>query len=356
MSNESLTPFSCSFSPNMPELLQQLNCSIAVSTFQAGKVIFLSPSNEEQIVQLARTFESPMGMAINDDKIAVATKSAVIVAKSSNQLAQNYPKAKNTYDSFYLPMASYYTGAVDLHDLHYVKGALVGVNTSFSCLCTIDDDFSFTPRWKPNFITELASEDRCHLNGLAVSDDKPVFVSALGSGNKHHSWRENITSGGVIIDIESNEIIASGLAMPHSPRVYNNKLYCLLSAKQVLVEIDPKTGQVNEVARIPGFVRGMAKVGEYVFIATSKLRKNSSTFKHLDIAEEANEATITAVHLPTGSLMGKITYLNSVDEIYDIQVLEGKTRPNIANTINEVHTQGLITPNTTFWARSSKSE
>lgn len=351
---QQLRPFSCSFTPNLPELLQQLNCSIALSTFQAGKVIFISPKNENELIQVTRTFQSPMGLAINEDKLAIATKSEVIVTKNSPSLATAYPKFPNTYDSFFMPMATYYTGQVDLHDLHYVENKLWAVNTSFSCLCTIDDEFSFTPRWQPSFITELKSEDRCHLNGLAVSDGKLRYVSGLGSGNAMQSWRENITEGGIIIDIESNEIIAKGLAMPHSPRVYDGKLYVLLSAAQKLVQIDPTNGQVTDVAFIPGFVRGMAKIGDYLFVATSKLRKNSSTFKHLAIADEANEATVSAVHLPSGAVVSKLTYHMSVDEIYDVQVLENSIRPNIANTLKDTHLRGLITPEETYWAAENQ--
>ena len=351
---KSLKPFSCTFTPNFPELLQQLNCSLAISTFQAGKLIFISPKNENELIQVTRTFHSPMGMAVKGDKLAIATKSSVIVTKNSASLAKSYPKFPNTYDSFYLPMATYFTGNVDLHDLHYVGKHLWAVNTSFSCLATIDDDFSFTPRWKPNFISKLSSEDRCHMNGLAVDGDKLKYVSALGSGDSAQSWREGITKNGVIIDIESNEIIAKDLAMPHAPRIYDGKLYVLLSAAQKLVEVNPSNGQMTDVVHIPGFVRGMAKRGEVLFVATSKLRKNSSTFKDLDIAEKANEASISAIHLPTGAIIGKMTYLSSVDEIYDLQVLENKMRPNIANTLKDTHLQGLITPQDTFWASMEK--
>lgn len=351
MSNPQLQPFSCTFTPNFPELLQQLKCSLALSTFQAGKVIFISPKNENELVQVTRTFHSPMGIAIKGDKLAVATKSEVIIMKNSKELAKTYPKFPDTYDAFYLPMATYYTGNVDLHDMHYIGNKLCAVNTSFSCISVIDDEFSFTPIWKPKFISELASEDRCHMNGLAVDGDKLKYVSALGDGDSVQAWRENITEGGVIIDIESNETIAKGLAMPHAPRVYNGKLYVLLSAAQKLVEINPENGQTTDVAHIPGFVRGMSKIGDYLFVATSKLRKNSSTFKHLDIADKANEATISAVHLPTGSVVAKLTYHMSVDEIYDVQILEDIVRPNIANTLKDTHLKGLITPQSTFWAK-----
>lgn len=348
-------PFTCNYTPNFAELLLQLNTSLAISTYQAGKVVLLSPKNAEELVQLPRTFHSPMGLALKGNKLAIATKSEVVVTINSAQLAKNYPKAPDIYDALFLPTAAYYTGQVDMHDLHYGdNGKLFAVNTSFSCLTVVDDNFSFTPIWKPKFITGFTSEDRCHLNGLAMQDGEPKYISALGSTDTRQGWRDNIAGGGIIIDIKSNEIVAQGLAMPHSPRMVNGKLYCLLSAGQKLVEINPQDGKVTEVAHIPGFVRGMAIVDDYAFIATSKLRQNSSTFKHLKIAQNADVASILAVHLPTGAVVGKMTYLASVDEIYDIIALPGLLRPNVLNNLTPYHKQGLVTPQSTFWAMAQE--
>lgn len=347
-------PFSCTYSPNLPELLLQLNCSIILTTYQANKVLLISPLDEERLSLLPRTFHKAMGIALKDKKMVVATKSEVIVLQNEPQLAATYPKKPKVYDAFFMPRATYYTGQVDIHDLHWGKDALWAVNTSFSTLCTIGEAYSFTPKWKPHFIDALASEDRCHLNGLAMQHGQPKYVSALGSQNTAQSWRENITGGGIIMDVPTNEIIAHSLAMPHTPRIWNDKLYALLSAGEKLVRIDPQTGHYDEVAHIPGFVRGMAKYGDYVIVATSKLRRNSSTFRHLAIAEKANEAGITVLHLPTGAIVGKLTFRASVDEIYDIQILPDFIRPNLLNTYTEQHTHALSIPDATYWSVNAK--
>lgn len=343
-------PFGCTFSPNLPELLQQLNCTLAITTFQAGKVVFISPRNKEELIQLPRTFHKAMGIAVQDDRMAIATKSEVVILRNAPSLAEKYPNNPATYDHFWYPQATYFTGAVDIHDLHFGKSALWAINTSFSCLCTLDTYNNFTPRWKPHFISHLASEDRCHLNGLAMENGEPMYVSALGAGNRSQSWRENITGGGVILHVPSNEIVASGLAMPHSPRIYNGKLYVLLSAAEALICIDPQTGKYETVAKIPGFVRGMDLIGEHLFIATSKLRKNSSTFKDLKIADKADVASVIVIHLPTGAKMGALTYTATVDEIYDVKILPNCQRPNILNTYTDMHHQALVIPGGTFWA------
>jgi uncharacterized protein (TIGR03032 family) len=355
---ESLAPFSCKYTPQIPQLLKQLNCSIAISTYQAGKVVFISAQDEDSVIQLPRNFEKAMGIAedTQKDKIAIACKDEVIVFRNSTDLAHFYPKAPNKYDAMYLPRNTFHTGAIDIHDLNFGNnGELYAVNTLFSCIVKIDDTFNFTPYWTPPFIDKIASEDRCHLNGMAMQNGKPKYATAFNNGNTPQSWREKVTESGIIIDVETNTIVAEGLAMPHTPRIFNNELYVLLSATGELVKINTNNGTYEVIIQIDGFVRGMSLHKDYLFIGLSKLRKNSSTFGKLPFAEKANEAGIVVVHLPTKSIIGKLIYLTSLDEIYDIHILANKTRPNILNTLTEDHKKGLMIPNTTFW-REDKSK
>ena len=344
-------PFSCTYSPNIPGLLVQLRLTLAISTYQAGKVIFISPKNEEFLVQLPRTFDKAMGIAFHGKKMAIATKEEVIVLANSPGLAHAYPKQPNTYDALFMPRATYYTGMVDIHDMDFGKDGLWAINTSFSCLSTIDDNYSFTPKWKPSFISDLVSEDRCHLNGLCLENGEPKFVSTLGTGNTPKSWRESITNGGSLIDVKSNEFVLKDLPMPHSPRESKGNYYLLLSATGDFVKVNPKDNSYDVITNLKGFVRGLAIHGDFAFIGMSKLRENSSTFNQLDVAKLANWAGISVVHIPTGAIMGEIRYQSSVDEIYDIQVLPEMQRPGILNTIRPEFRMGLDTPDATYWAR-----
>jgi uncharacterized protein (TIGR03032 family) len=352
MPNQPPPPFSCQYTPNLPELLLQLNCTIALTTYQAGKVIFISAENEDRIVQLPRTFNKAMGLALdkNSNKLGVATKNEVIVLKNESRLATSYPKNPNKYDALFMPRATYYTGQVDIHDLDWGIDGLWGVNTSFSCLCLVDEEYSFTPKWKPHFIDKLVSEDRCHLNGLAMQNGQPKYISALGSGNTMQSWRQNITTGGILMDVETNEIVIQNIPMPHSPRLYDGKLWMLTSATGDVVVANPEKGTFDTLIHLSGFVRGMARKGDYLFVGLSKLRQNSSTFKHLEIAKFANYAGIDIIHIPTATKVAGLKYLASVDEIYDVQILDDIRRPGIINTMGEMHHQGLSTPNSTYWA------
>lgn len=347
-------PFSCQYTPQIPELLLNLNCSIAISTYQAGKLIFISPKDEDSLVQLPRTFEKPMGVAEDEKsgKLALACKDEVIVFSNSKELAKHYPKSPDKYDALYMPRVTYHTGPLDIHDLSFGNdGSLFAVNTLFSCIIKINSDYNFNPYWTPPFIDKIVSEDRCHLNGMAMEEGVPKYATAFNQGNSFQSWRENITKSGVVFDLESNEVIVGNLAMPHSPRLFGSDLYTLLSATGELIKVDIKTGKYDVVVKLDGFVRGMSLHKDYLFIGLSKLRKKSSTFGKLDFAEKANQSGIMVIHLPTGSIAGKITYLTSLDEIYDVHIIPGKIRPNILNTSTPDYKLGLMTPKETFWAK-----
>ncbi|MCI5058760.1 MAG: TIGR03032 family protein [Flavobacteriales bacterium] len=356
---QKLAPFSCAYSPQIPEILMKLGCSIAISTYQAGKIVFISPKDEYSLVQLPRTFEKPMGIAISEetDQLALACKDEVVVFTNSEDLAEFYPRSPKKYDSLYMPRVTYHTNNLDVHDLSFgLNQELFGVNTLFSCLVSFDSQYNFKPYWKPSFVSKLSSEDRCHLNGMVMVNGFPKYVTAFNQGDTPRSWRENVTQNGILMDIETNEIIASDLSMPHSPRLIDGKLYLLESAKGRLVNVDLSTGKAEEVVKLGGFLRGMGVYGDYVFIGRSKLRKNSSSFAHLQIPEEHNTCGIFLVHLPSGSLVGKMEYQMSVDEIYEVAVLSNKLRPNILSKSMPESKMGLSIPETTYWAKMKESQ
>jgi uncharacterized protein (TIGR03032 family) len=351
-------PFSYSYSPNIPELLLGLKCSLAISTYQTGKVVVFSAKNENELIQLPRTFRKPMGMALSGHKLAIATSDSVVVTANSPGLASKYPPNPNVYDALFVPRSSYYTGPLDLHDIHYTKHGLVGVNTMFSCLINIGENYSFESIWKPPFISELKPEDRCHLNGLALDpiEKTPKYVTGLGTGDSQRSWKEGMLTGGVLLDIASGESVIEGLPVPHTPRIYNGELWMLLSATGELVKVNPENGTYDIITQLNGFVRGMDKIGDYLFIATSKLRPNSSLFKDAPIAQRSVVCGISVVYLPTGQPCGSITYNTSVEELYDLVVLPNMIRPNILNLEKGVHQNSIVTEDEVFWHNPEKEQ
>lgn len=349
--SQTLTPFSCVFTPSIPELLAELQCTIAISTYQAGKVIFISPNKQNNLVQLPRNFDKAMGISIYGEKLALAIRDKVHLFTNSPRLASSYPKQKNKYDALYMPRKTYYTGHVDIHDIHLGKKDIFCVNTSFSCVAKMSDDYSWEPIWKPEQITELASEDRCHLNGLIIDENDEIdLVTSLGNGNSLQSWRENIPNGGILYDVKNGEVLQSDLKMPHSPRKYGNRYFLLESAEGLVQEFDKENNKLTTIKKLPAFVRGLAIYKDFLFVGKSKLRENSSIFGKLEIAKEDIKPGISIIHLPSKAIVGEINYLNSVEEIYDVQIIPQYTRPNIVNPESETASKGISIPDSTFWS------
>jgi uncharacterized protein (TIGR03032 family) len=353
--NKKLPAFSCSFTKHIPQLLKQLNCSIAISTYQAGKVILISPDQNDKLVQLPRNFDKAMGISFHGKKMAVATRDRIHVLANSPQLAITYPKKQGLYDAMFLPRSTYYTGIVDIHDIHLTTSKIYAVNTSFSCLIELSESFSWKPFWKPAQIDVLTSEDRCHLNGLAVNAaGKPAFATSLGKGNSFQSWRKTIPNGGHLYDIQKNKILLDDLKMPHSPRIYEERLFLLESAIGAIVEFNFETQALSTIAEVPAFVRGLAIYKDYMFVGKSQLRSTSSVFDKLPMAQKKIVPGISIIHLPTRKLLGEINYHSSVEEIYDIQILPNYVRPNIINPESDLAQLAISTPEATFWAKTKE--
>jgi uncharacterized protein (TIGR03032 family) len=348
-------PFSYTYSPNFPQLLYQLNASVVLSTYQSGKVVVFSAPTEEKLVQLPRTFNKPMGLAFDGHRLAIATKTEVVVTANAPGLAPHYPAKPNTYDALYVPRATYYTGPLDLHDLHWAGGALLTVNTAFSCLGLVGSRYSFRPVWKPKFINELKPEDRCHLNGLLLENGKPKYVTALGQTNAPRAWKSGMLKGGILLDVDSQEVVAAELPVPHSPRRYKNQLLLLLSATGELVSVEESTGRYEVITRLPGFLRGMKVVGDLALVGLSKLRKGSELFQDAPIARQELMCGLVVVHIPSGKQVAWLRYQNSAEELYDVELLPHR-RPNILNTQKNIHKLSVVTPKEVFWSAEEETD
>lgn len=335
------------YSEHLPDLLKKLDCVLVLSTYQAGKVIFLV-SNGEKIFQMPRHFKKPMGITSKDDYLAVASLNEVDVFSDNPRMAKNYPRRRGFYKSMYLPRAKYYTGELDIHDILWYNDGLVAVNTRFSCLAQIGPNYGFYPIWQPPFISELMPEDRCHLNGLCLENGQPRYVSALSTTDTREGWRKNIAETGVIMDVTTGQVILDKLPMPHSPRLYGNDLYVLLSATGQLMKWDLENDTISTID-LDGFVRGMAEYQDYLFIGTSEIRKTSKTFSQLPISKQKTSAGFKVVYKPTNAILGQLEYLTDVHEIYDIQVLPQSSIPGLVTTHDEIHQLAIVAPNCYFW-------
>lgn len=325
---EGESPLRSVYTGSMIRVLEQLGSSLLVSTYQTGKLICIRYDRGTLNTHF-RDFQRPMGIAVADGQFALGTQGEVIDYRNFAPLAATL-EPKGSHDACFLPRNLHFTGDVAIHEIAYAAGELWIVATGFSCLATLDAAHSFVPRWKPPFVSELASEDRCHLNGLAIVDDRPRYVTALGETDEASGWRAGKASGGVVIDVESGETVIGGLSMPHSPRWHDDRLWLLESGKGSLVAADPDSGEVETVTELPGFTRGLAFSGDLAFVGLSQVRE-TATFGGVPI-EQMDERLcgVWAVDVSSGNVVGFLRFEELVQEIFEVALLPGMRFPEIA--------------------------
>ncbi len=321
------------YSRNFPALLAHLGVSLLVSTYQAGK-LFVVGAQQGSLALSFHNFEKAMGLAVRPDRIAVGTRNQIWSLRNTPDLGPRLEPA-GRYDGCFLTRSSHFTGDVDVHEMAWVGDQLWFVNTLFSCLCTLHQDHSFVPRWRPPFVTALAPEDRCHLNGLAVADG-PCFVTAHAETDAPGGWRPNKATSGALIHVPSGDTVVRGLAMPHSPRVYRGRVWFLDSGKGRLVAVEPTTSAMETVAELPGFTRGLALHGSFAFIGLSKIRE-TAVFGEMPIADSRVELQcgVAMVDLRTGRRVAHLEFHSGVDEIFAVAVLPGIRFPALSGPYPE---------------------
>ncbi|MEQ9379390.1 MAG: TIGR03032 family protein, partial [Pirellulales bacterium] len=321
-------------SENLADLLSQLRITLLISTYQAGKVVVVGV-HDDQLAFSFHTFQQPMGIAVSPGRLAVGTKQQVVFLPRAEMLGPQIAPA-GRFDACYLSRLAHITGPIHIHELAWGADELWFVNTLFSCLCTIDRDSSFVPRWKPPFISSLADEDRCHLNSVALQRGQPRYVTALAESDTAAGWREHKATGGCIIDVPSGEICARGLSMPHSIRTHEDRVWFLNSGFGQLSTLDPKTGGVEGVFNFQGYTRGLAMYGPFAFVGQSRVRE-TNIFGGLEIGKRHDELEcgISIVDLRSGRRAGHLVFETGVEEIFDVQILQGVKFPAIIGPNSE---------------------
>jgi uncharacterized protein (TIGR03032 family) len=303
-------------SPSFARLLGDLRISLLVSTYQAGKLAVVQARGDDLFITY-HNFDRPMGIAVSAEQIALGTTNQIWFMVSSPQIPRF---AGPEFDSAYLARGSHFTGDMHVHEMEWSGRELWVVNTLFSCLCTIGGAHSFIPRWKPRFVSAPAAEDRCHLNGLALEEGRPRYVTCLGATDSPRGWQSNRVAGGCLIDVPSGITILQGLSMPHSPRVHEGHVWFLESGTGLLQRVEPGQGVVR-VAELPGYPRGLSFHGPYAFIGISKMRPSSSN-EGLPIARSPGDLKcgVAAVELASGQVVGLVEFTAGIEEVFDVRV------------------------------------
>ena len=311
--------------------LAEQGISLAFTTYQSGKLFLIGLQPEGRLSVFERSFNRCLGLHATPQTLYMT--SLYQVWRFENSLAPG--QTHNGYDRLYVPQLAWTTGDLDIHDIAPDRdGRLVFVNTLFGCLATVSDEYSFVPIWKPPFISKLAAEDRCHLNGLAMEDGKPRYVTSVGQTDVNDGWRDRRRDGGTVTDVSDNNIVLNGLSMPHSPRLYRDKLWLLNSGTGDFGYVDLRKQKFEPVAFCPGYTRGLCFVGDYAVVGLSQCRENK-TFSGLALDENLGKRKaeprcgLQVIDLRSGDIVHWLRIGGMVKELYDVVVLPGVRRPMV---------------------------
>lgn len=281
-----------------------------------------------------RTFPRSMGVAVSGDGRTLVLATQYQIHRFDNVIPEGQQTSEG-HDALYAPHVAWVTGDVDAHDVGLgADERPIFVNTLFSCLATVSDGHSFKPVWMPAFVSRLAAEDRCHLNGFAMEGGQPRFATAVSRSDVADGWRDRRIDGGIVIDVAMQEIVCAGLSMPHSPRLHDGRLWLLNSGKGELGSVDRETGMFEPVAFCPGYARGLAFAGDHAIVGLSLARENR-TFSGLplDDALSARDAEarcgLAVFDLRTGDMTAWVRIEGVVRELYDVAVLPGIRCPSL---------------------------
>jgi uncharacterized protein (TIGR03032 family) len=309
--------------------LSDQKVSLAFTTYQTGKLFLLGVKPDGQLAVFERTFNRCMGMW--SDSQTIWMNSIFQLWRFENMLRPG--EQYQGHDRLYVPKIGYTTGDLDIHDIAVDKsGRVIFVATGFGCLATLNERYSFTPLWRPPFLSKLAAEDRCHLNGLAMESGSPRYVTAVSSSDVVDGWRDRRRDGGCVVDVLSNQVVATGLSMPHSPRLYRNKLWLLNSGTGFFGSLNPASGEFQSLTFCPGYLRGLAFINDFAVVGLSRPR-HDKTFGGLALDDELKNRGAEArcglhiIDLRSSDVVHWLRIEGLVSELYDVVTLPAVKRP-----------------------------
>ena len=312
--------------------------SFAITSYQSGRLFVVGTMPDGTVSVHQQVFSRAMGVCWHRNGLWLASR--VQLWRLENILPEGMT-AQGRFDLVLMPRSAHMTGDIDVHEVAVDDdGRPVFVNTSFSCLAMLDPIDSFRPIWKPPFITELAREDRCHMNGIGMVDGKPKYVTAVSQTDVADGWHGRPLPKGVIIDVQTDRVVTDQLSMPHSPReAPDGRLYAVDSGRGFLVEVDKETGDLRDIAFCPGFLRGLAIINGFALVTVSKPRYGK--FESMPIADEMekrNQDPICAVliiDLARGEIAEWLRLEGDVQELFTVELMPGTKCPMVVGPQTE---------------------
>jgi uncharacterized protein (TIGR03032 family) len=326
--NRDFSDLQITTSPQFTEWLCAERLSLAVTSYQSNRLFLIGATDREKLSVCSLSLNRPMGLFATPSRLIVTT--LYQIWQLDNILPEG--QTREGFDRCYMPRMGFTTGQLSAHDVVIDKdGEIIFINTRFNCMASVSARGSFRVCWKPHFITELAPEDRCHLNGLALVDGKPRYVTCVSRSDQPGGWRNDRLHGGCVIDIARDEVVCEHLSMPHSPRFHRDQLWLLNSGHGDLGYVNLQSGRFEAVAFLPGYGRGLALMNDWAIVGLSKPRENRALvglpFADRGLRSDDLKCGLWVVDLKRGTPSHWLQFEGLIGELYDVQILPGIRRP-----------------------------
>ena len=306
--------------------------SLAFTTYRGGGLFLLGLDAQGRLALSEQGFDRAAGLAAHGRRLYLGTAHQLWRLDDALGPGGDW----RGHDRLYAPRLAWTTGEVHTHDVAVDgRGRVMFVNALFSCLALPAAGHSFAPLWRPPWVSALAPEDRCHLNGLALADGRPAFATAAARTDTVAGWRGRRADGGVVVALPGGEVVLDGLSMPHSPRWHRGALWVLDSGRGLFGRVDPLARSFEPVCFCPGFARGLAFHGDHAIVGLSRPRSRQAyAGLELDDALASRGAEprcgLMVVDLRAGRPVHHLwAEGGGAGEVYDVAVLPGARRPAV---------------------------
>jgi uncharacterized protein (TIGR03032 family) len=216
----------------------------------------------------------------------------------------------------------YLPGCYYIHDLAMI-GTRLHANSVGQNVVVAVGDGTAEPVWWPASVecrgAPRIDRNYIQLNSIAAGDDlSSSFFSASGERPgrlRPGHLRYPVDGRGVIYSGATREPVVRGLTRPHSARLHGGRLWVDNSGYG---ELGFAVGdRLQPIAKLPGWTRGLAFVGDVAFVGTSRVIPRFRQYAPgLDV--ERSVCGIHAIDTRTGKLLGSLTF-PSGNQIFAIE-------------------------------------
>jgi uncharacterized protein (TIGR03032 family) len=168
--------------------------SLVISCYKAHSLLSMGVNPKTSQIQFWITsMLRPMGLGCGSDgSLYVSSYNSLLKFKNVGlEEADPIPVeggeslCHGWFDANYYPRLSWVTGDIGAHDVRVspLDGKVYFCSVSMNAVLQPSSDNSFSVYWSPPWIAKksdgtLPKEDHCHLNGLALRDGKPRYVTS----------------------------------------------------------------------------------------------------------------------------------------------------------------------------------